>query len=1003
MGQDTTGYSPTQPKNTERRPLLDRQPTFLSLRRDSFRVSDTGGYGSLLANAEQGRQDDAVEDDDTDDDTNPHQNQTPSRYQKLLAFLNSKQMRYVFKCSVAYFLASMVVYSPIRLLYGTSENKHLAATVAVYFHPARTLGSMGESLAFVFASLTYSSFVAAMSMLVSNWFVARNLHLIGYSIDLIVFCAFGLGSIAFMKQRVNKPAFNTACSVAAIFIVTTLVKEGNVQIGIVSFGRIALVFNLVGAGIFVSALVCLVLWPETAVSEVLKAISKSVQINSKILILLTDNFIECKNVHGTQYVKLKEEFNSCFKSIHKHLSDARYELYFQGKEAQLETLRDLAQSSYKMSLHLNGLGSSALTQWSLIEDEQNSFERPNVEVDNDILQAALRRYGSINSMHSVQDRPTRDALKRFGSINSIHKVLPPKSESCVELFKTFIKSLGPPMKNYISSIKVILNELPIETVNGSCKSNCLGDTVGATDLYSAAREEAIATLYKEQNFKKERDFHSAANEEGAAASCGNFSYLLEEFGYELIEFQHILARYQQVSQSTPRSFNWLKFWETQSPLNNSSKTTPMTSLLNKSLKARSRQSNKVTWSLRLWRSLYLLRRPDVQFGIKVGLGATIFALPAFSESLRPIFTQWRGEWGITIYIIIMNKSVGGTTNTVKIRILGTILGAILAYIAWKGFPENKYVLPVCGWLLSLPSFWFILHWKKHNMFGRFLLLTFNLTLLYTYSLSKMDRTDGDEDDDETRLIIEDIAFHRVVSVCAGVIWALLITVMVLPNSARSRLKRGLSILWLQMGLVWKNDVLAKAENERRIAGVQGENLMQLAMIELNELLVNAPNEMRLKGPFPTKEYTALLKSTQNILDAFQDISVLVAKDRKATSREISIIEYTNDERAELCNRIFLNFYLLSSAMRLGFPLPDKMPSTEHAIDRMLAKLNDFRLSTLSELDETEGTREDYGHEEDFVLFYSYVLVTVSITEQLAKMALHIQNLSGVIEDDMFLV
>ena len=83
-------------------------------------------------------------------------------------------------------------------------------------------------------------------------------------------------------------------------------------------------------------------------------------------------------------------------------------------------------------------------------------------------------------------------------------------------------------------------------------------------------------------------------------------------------------------------------------------------------------------------------------------------------------------------------------------------------------------------------------------------------------------------------------------------------------------------------------------------------------------------------------------------------------------------------------------------MRLGFPLPEKMPSTEHAIDRILVKLNECRLKNISK-------EEDYGDDEDFVLFYSYILVTINITEQLAGMALQIQKLFGVIEDDIFQV
>lgn len=896
-------------------------------------------------------------------------------------------MKSVLKCSLAYLIASAMVYSPIRKLFGKSENKHLASTVAVYFHPARTNGSMIESMIFVMFSLVYSGCMAAMSMFVSKAFLDWDLKFVGYAIDIIVFCAFGLGGIAFMKQRVNKPTFNTACSVAAIFLVTTLVKEGNIQVGKIALERVFAVLCLVCSGVIISAVICFVLWPKSAVAEFKKSLTRSMEINSEILTLLTESFIDCDNVYGTRYIKLKEEFNSCFKTIHKHLIDAKYELYFHGKEQELETLRDLANSSYKMSLHLNGLGSSAVTQWSLIKADTS---------------AKSTNYGSINDMTSQEVVNSRIALTRYSSISSLHASLKAgTSESYSSLFKDFIKSLGPPMKKYIATIKEILDTV---TMDSSFRQFlALTETIEATAMYSKAREEALMDLYQQKNFKEDRDFHSAANEEGAAASCGSFSYLLEEFGNELATFLSILGKYEVTLQpgNSPRTYKWMRFWEPVSP-SYQKQVNSLTELLRKSAQDTSREKEQGTWSLKLWRSLHAFRRPDVQYGIKVGLGAALFSLPAFSGTFRPIFTKWRGEWGLITYVIIMNKSVGGTTHSVKIRIFGTFLGAVIAYFTWTAFPKNPYALAASGFVLSIPCFWMILHWKSQNLFGQFILLTFNLTVLYTYSLSISDRSDGDDDDDEKNLIVMQIAFHRFASVCMGVIWALFITVTIFPNTARHRLKRGLSVLWLQMGLVWKGDILAtlprKGDTEKKVIGIQGENLMQLIMIELNGFLQHAPREHRLKGPFPTKEYSILLQATQNILDAFQDISVLVAKDVKASSQELYILEYTSAERAELCNRIFLHFYLLSSAMRLGFPLPDKMPSTDHAIDRMLAKLNEYRLDKLREEDTT-----NYGYEEDFVLFYSYILVTINITEQLSRMALHIQNLFGVIEDDMFVV
>ena len=50
--------------------------------------------------------------------------------------------------------------------------------------------------------------------------------------------------------------------------------------------------------------------------------------------------------------------------------------------------------------------------------------------------------------------------------------------------------------------------------------------------------------------------------------------------------------------------------------------------------------------------------------------------------------------------------------------------------------------------------------------GRFIMLTYNLSALYAYSLS-VQEVDGDDDEGGARPIITEIALHRVVAVLSG--------------------------------------------------------------------------------------------------------------------------------------------------------------------------------------------------------------------------------------------
>lgn len=85
--------------------------------------------------------------------------------------------------------------------------------------------------------------------------------------------------------------------------------------------------------------------------------------------------------------------------------------------------------------------------------------------------------------------------------------------------------------------------------------------------------------------------------------------------------------------------------------------------------------------------------------------------------------------------------------------------------------------------------------------------------------------------------------------------------------------------------------------------------------------------------------------------------------------------------------------MIASALALGFPLPSKPASTEHARNRMLLKLSEVRSKSVSE--SVKLTNEDY------VLLYSYLLVTSTITKELDKMVELIKQLLGGFSEEIF--
>jgi len=57
------------------------------------------------------------------------------------------------------------------------------------------------------------------------------------------------------------------------------------------------------------------------------------------------------------------------------------------------------------------------------------------------------------------------------------------------------------------------------------------------------------------------------------------------------------------------------------------------------------------------------RNPEIKFAVKVGVGAALLALPAFTERWRDVYRHWRGEWALLSYFVVIANSVGATTST----------------------------------------------------------------------------------------------------------------------------------------------------------------------------------------------------------------------------------------------------------------------------------------------------------------------------------------------------
>jgi hypothetical protein len=130
--------------------------------------------------------------------------------------------------------------------------------------------------------------------------------------------------------------------------------------------------------------------------------------------------------------------------------------------------------------------------------------------------------------------------------------------------------------------------------------------------------------------------------------------------------------------------------------------------------------------------------------------------------------------------------------------------------------------------------------------------------------------------------------------------------MVFPISARRKVKDGMALLWLRMGLIWKRDPL-----QMLVDGLSGSTYMDIResielrrfLTQLESLRVSAAHEFDLRGPFPDKLYRQALEATGRMLGSFHAMQVVISKDLKASAGEAELLKYTKEERRQLSSRI----------------------------------------------------------------------------------------------------
>ncbi|KAH6610794.1 60S ribosomal l19 [Trichoderma cornu-damae] len=963
-------------------------------------------------------------------------------------WLRTDEGRQVLKCTLAYLLGTTATFwPPLSNFLGRRDGKHIAATLTVYFHPARTAGSMLEAVMIAIVAVVYAELVCVLSMGVAMASRAISGSAApAHAVVLVVCIGGGLGLVGWTKQRLSQPLVNTASTLASMAIISVITKEEAVHNGYFSMDKIVQMLKLLLLGIFFTAAVNLLVWRVSARKVLRQSVLTAAVALSDRLSFITSGFLNGSEdeVGSSEYAQASAQYNSAYAQIMTTLREAKIEHYFLGREKVYALDKRLIKSLETLSQAIGGLRSALQTQLTLLKEGPGSGAPPPAGLFSPEPTSGMSRAVSYFSDDAREQLSVieEDEFERRSNPFSQSDLALDKSPIFrvpSDIFALFLALLGPSMKSLAFTLSETLRENPFGqspelqvAVNDQLRES-LRD---ALDLYNNARGKALRELYRSIELGRARSEEIQADIEEVAAACGHFSFSLQAVAEEMGAYLDVLDPLKRSAERQGRSWGWAKFWRhwrlfrrrsepdaENEPLlarkpKPSRKKSPTPQGIPKAMLKRrdsfhwdaspEKTSSFVrTCSQVLLRFLRLLTREDVLFGIKVGIGAVLWAMLAFIPATRPVYQHWRGEWGLLSYMIVVGMTTGASNTTGSSRFVGTLIGGACACIAWSLSLTNPWLLELCTGIVALGNFYVILAMKKAPL-GRISLLAYNVIVLYAYSLSQ-DVDDDDDDEGGIDPLIFEITYHRVVAVTLGILWGILVCRLLWPISGRRKFREGLSVLYLQLGLIWKRGPLAElleANSDIPDFMQEGEQTaLRRYVFKLESLRGSAKSEFELRGPFPDAAYGRMMHSTKHILDGLYAMHLITQRREALTEGESALLEITEPERVQLCQRLCHVFQVLASSVMLEYPLTDAIPTIDRTRDRLLNKIYQYRKDH-TEMNlgiNDEDASQTMTEERDYALLYAYTLVTAQVAAELKKIKVEIEGLFGVLHQDELLL
>ncbi|KAF2215075.1 hypothetical protein CERZMDRAFT_36324 [Cercospora zeae-maydis SCOH1-5] len=396
-----------------------------------------------------------------------------------------------------------------------------------------------------------------------------------------------------------------------------------------------------------------------------------------------------------------------------------------------------------------------------------------------------------------------------------------------------------------------------------------------------------------------------------------------------------------------------------------------------------------------------LRSDASAFGFRVACATMTIAIICYLHDSQLWFIRHRLIWAMIMVAISMTRTAGQSTWSFALRIAGTAIAMIAAYVIWYIVDGKTAGVIVFLWFWLFLAFYILLKQKTLLLAGIISAVTAILIIGYELQ-SRVLGIKASEASGQPFYETYLLAPYRLATVCGGLAVAYIWTIFPYPVSESTELRKdvGAALYMLaNLNSIVNELVRARIQNVAGQESTKGtrafhlekarnvvftKTLSLLTTLEQNSAF--SKFQLRVGGRFPHEEYVGLIASIQRVL---QYTTLISYASRSFTSRHIA---WSHDFRKLLTSvnatshKLTSLLSLLSSSITDARALPPYLEIPQHAKYIQKMERIDRQILSVRHIEEPE-----YG------AFAVIQICAGCINDDVMKITRHVKTLVGVID------